>query len=117
MRNLLLAGTAGLLMVVGVARAASAYEANPNVPNWSPYSIMGFAGTSDGYANPGYGGNPGYPAGTQPMDEGRSAYVDPGYHRHRHVQPGYDYGADPDAQNMGYDSNRFPGFGDTGSQY
>ena len=37
MRNLLLAGTAGLLFAFGAAGAANAN--NPNVPTWSPYSI------------------------------------------------------------------------------
>ena len=37
MRNLLFAGTAGLLLVVGAAGAANAN--NPNVPTWSPLSI------------------------------------------------------------------------------
>ena len=37
MRNLLLAGTAGLVLTIGAAGAA--YANNPNVPIWSPLSI------------------------------------------------------------------------------
>jgi hypothetical protein len=83
MRNILLAGTAGLLLAAAVTMA-NATEQNPNVPNWSPYAIMGFGGNANAYANPGYGGNPGYPprpAGVG-MDEGRAAYVDPFFWAH-----------------------------------
>jgi len=76
MRNLFLAGTVGLL-IIGVADVASAYEANPNVPNSSPYTLMGFPGEDNVIANPGYGGNPGFSAGTWPRVEGRAAYVEP----------------------------------------
>ena len=38
MRNTLMAGTAGLLIVLGAAGAANA--ANPNVPTYSPYTLM-----------------------------------------------------------------------------
>lgn len=38
MRNILLAGTAGLLLAIGAAGVANA--ANPNVPTYSPYSLM-----------------------------------------------------------------------------
>jgi hypothetical protein len=37
LRNLLLAGTAGLVLTIGAAGAA--YANNPNVPIWSPLSI------------------------------------------------------------------------------
>jgi hypothetical protein len=37
MRNLLIAGTAGLMLAVGATGAA--YANNPNVPMWSPLSI------------------------------------------------------------------------------
>jgi hypothetical protein len=99
MQNILLAGTAGVFLAVGAASAA-----NPNVPSWSPYAIMGFdsaAPTS----------NPGPRADEMARVEGRAAYVDPSY---RHFKPGYDYAADPAPS---YDDNRFPGFGDTGSQF
>jgi hypothetical protein len=99
MRNLLLAGTAGLLVILGAAGVANA--ANPNVPSWSPYAAMGYQGD----------------APEMDPKDGRAAYVDPGYHRHRHAQPGYGYDTDPDARNMSYDVNRPPGFGDTGSQF
>jgi hypothetical protein len=75
MRNLFLLGAVGLF-IVGEADAASAYEANPNVPNSSPYTLMGFPGEDNVIANPGYGGNPGFPAGTWPRVEGRAAYID-----------------------------------------
>jgi hypothetical protein len=37
MRNMLTAGIAGLVLAIGAAGAAYAY--NPNVPSWSPLSI------------------------------------------------------------------------------
>jgi hypothetical protein len=37
MRNLLVAGTAGLMLAIGATGAA--YANNPNVPAWSPLSI------------------------------------------------------------------------------
>jgi hypothetical protein len=64
MRNLLLAGTAGLLLSVGAAGAANA--ANPNVPGWSPYSIMAY----DAPPPP----PPMYHPGRR-MSEARAAYV------------------------------------------
>jgi hypothetical protein len=99
MRNLLLAGAAGLF-IIGAASTASAYTANPNAPNWSPYTIMGFAGDDNIAANPGYGGNPGYAVGTGPGDEGRAAYVEPMHHRHWR-QP-----ASEGDQPSGYDNTR-----------
>jgi hypothetical protein len=41
MRNLLAAGTAGLFLVFGAAGGV-AHAQNPNVPSWSPYSIVGY---------------------------------------------------------------------------
>ena len=99
MRNLLLAGTAGLLVILGAAGVANA--ANPNASSWSPYAAMGYRDD----------------ARAMDPNDGRAAYVDPGYHRHRHAQPGYGYDTDPDARNTSYDVNRPPGFGDTGSQF
>ena len=66
MRNLLMAGTAGLLLALGAVGAANAD--NPNVPSYSPYAIMG----------------PGAASSPMPwvvVTEGRSAYVeaDQGY--------------------------------------
>jgi hypothetical protein len=113
MKTLLLAGTAGL-MIFG---ATAAYASNPNVPNWSPYAIMAYDSTGPAYANPGYGGNPGYPPelrGAGP-DEGRAAYIDSDYrYRSGYSNGGY---ADPHPQNTGYDNARensaYPaGFGD-----
>jgi hypothetical protein len=89
MRNLLLAGTAGLLLTFGAAGAANA--ANPNVPASSPYALtdVGPQTRPPGYADPNYGydGDPGYV-------EGRAAYVDPdsGYDDTGYVDPGYGYG-------------------------
>jgi hypothetical protein len=37
MRNLLIAGTFGLILTIGAA--GGAYANNPNVPSWSPLSI------------------------------------------------------------------------------
>jgi hypothetical protein len=104
MRKLLLAGTAGLLIAAGATSVASAYTANPNVPNWSPYTIMGFAGDGNVAPNPGYGGNPGFPAGTQPVDEGRSAYIEPIHHRHWNHPAGANTGMGDDP--TGYDNSR-----------
>ena len=103
MRNLIISGTAGLLLTI--AGGAAAYASNPNVPNWSPYAVVAFAANGTTIANPGYGDNPGYPprfvgAG---MSEGRSAFIEPGYDRARY---GNGYGAHPEAQNTGYDNSR-----------
>jgi hypothetical protein len=81
MRNLLLAGTAGLFVALG---AANAYA----VPQNSPYATMVPPGAVDGYApddSPVYGA----PLLADPMVEGRSAYVDPDSD---YVDPGYGYG-------------------------
>lgn len=84
MRNLLVAGTAGLLIALGAAGAANA--ANPNVPTYSPYTIMNIPGSvpeADRTSKPVaeadrvYGYNQG-----SGMVEGRAAFVDEG-------QPGY----------------------------
>jgi hypothetical protein len=77
MRNLLMAGTAGLFLALG---AASAYA----VPQNSPYATMAPPGAVDGYTQ---GNGPMY--NDEPMVEGRSAYVDPDY---GYSDPGY---ADP----------------------
>lgn len=98
MRNLLLAGTVGFL-ILGAASSASAYTANPNVPNWSPYTLQGFPGDGNVVANPGYGGNPGFAVGGM-GDEGRAAYVERMHHAHwRHPV----YQGD---QPSGYDNTR-----------
>jgi hypothetical protein len=99
MRSLLLAGAAGLF-IVGAASAASADTANPNVPNWSPYTIMGFPGDDTVVANPGYGGNPGFPAGTWRRNEGRAAYIEPTSRDYR----GYPAGGSD--RPTGYDNTR-----------
>jgi hypothetical protein len=99
MRNLLLAGAAGLF-IVGTASAAFADTANPNVPNWSPYAIMGFPGDERVVANPGYGGNPGFPAGAWHGNEGRAAYIEPTYQNH------WRYPAEGSDRPTGYDNTR-----------
>ena len=63
MRNLLFAGTAGLLLVVGAAGAANAN--NPNVPTWSPLSINTNLGQTMVRHR------------AHRMTEGRAAYVKP----------------------------------------
>jgi hypothetical protein len=87
MRNALMAGTAGLLIVLGAAGAANA--ANPNVPTYSPYTLMNVPGSvpeAVRTSNPVYQADQGYGddrgAG---MTEGRAAYVDDGS-----MRPGYD---------------------------
>jgi hypothetical protein len=97
MRNLFFAGTAGLMLACGAIGVANA--ANPNVPSSSPYAIMGFD-TATLNAAP----------RRDAIVEGRAAYIDSDY---RHFDAGHDYTADP----APYDDNRFPGFGDTGSQF
>jgi hypothetical protein len=103
MRNMFLAGTVGLF-IVGVADTASAHEANPNVPNSSPYTLMGFPGEDTVVANPGYGGNPGFPAGTWPRLEGRAAYVEPTHSSHGHHSIDWRLGTGDDKS--GYDNSR-----------
>ena len=76
LRNILMAGTAGLFIVLG---AGYANADNCDVPYNSPYRTMG--------AYSAYCGDYGYPNG--PMVEGRSAYVDPDY-------DAYPYDAYPD---------------------
>jgi hypothetical protein len=61
MRNLLIAGTAGLLLAVGATGAA--YANNPNVPIWSPLSINTDIG------------RPMYRHHAHRMSEERAAYV------------------------------------------
>ena len=102
MRNLIIAGTTGLLLTLG---GSAAYASNPNVPNWSPYAVMAFDANGPTIANPGYGDNPGYPPRYQgpAMSEGRSAFIEPGYDRVRYRNG---YGANPEAQNTGYDNSR-----------
>jgi hypothetical protein len=86
MRNLLMAGTAGLFITLG---AASAYA----VPQNSPYATMVPPGAVDGYqpdTGPSYI-DPNYTYGNEPMVEGRAAEVDPYYSDPGYVYP--DYGA------------------------
>ena len=86
MRNLLLAGTAGLILTLG---AATAYA----VPQNSPYATMVPPDAVDGYStdnDPNYN-DPNY--GNSGLIEGRSAYVDPqyGYNDPAYADPGYGY--------------------------
>ncbi|WP_158815575.1 hypothetical protein [Methylocapsa sp. S129] len=87
MRNLLLAGTAGLFLALG---AANAYAVAPN----SPYATMVPPGAVDGYAPDNgypYYADPGY--GDPGLVQGRAAYVDPDYAYNDpvYVDPGYGY--------------------------
>jgi hypothetical protein len=62
--------------------AGAAYAANPNVPNWSPYQVMAYGSNAPTYANPGYGGNPGFPPELEGAGMGYGpgpAYANPGY--------------------------------------
>ena len=91
MRSILMAGTAGLFLVLG---AGYANADNCAVPNNSPYRTMGAWSSACGdYGNPGYDG---------PIVEGRSAYVDPDYG----VDPYYAY---PDADDGFYGSGGWEG--------
>lgn len=62
MRNALLAAAAGLSLSVGAIGAAGA--ANPNVPSWSPYAVMGYAAA---------------PANPRAMTERRAAQTGAGF--------------------------------------
>ena len=62
MRNLLIAGTVGLVLTIGAAGAA--YANNPNVPIWSPLSINTNVGHTMYYHS-------------HRMSEHRAAYVVP----------------------------------------
>ena len=84
MRNILLAGTAGLFLTLG---AASAYA----VPQNSPYATMVPPSAVDGYQpdnGPSYV-DPGYTYDNEPMIEGRAAEVDPYYGAPGYVYPDY----------------------------
>jgi hypothetical protein len=70
MRNLLLAGTAGLLVTLGAAGAGNAAQPNPNVPSWSPYAIGAYEGAPQTSSR--------LPAHRM-MSEGRAAYVKPAH--------------------------------------
>jgi hypothetical protein len=70
MRNILMAGTAGLLIALGAAGAANA--ANPNVPTYSPYTLMEIPGSVPDVARTSK------PVATADQVEGRAAYVDDG---------------------------------------
>jgi hypothetical protein len=76
MRNALMAGTAGLLIVLGAAGAANA--ANPNVPTYSPYTLMYVPGSVPDVERTSK------PVMAADQVEGRAAYIDDGA-----VQPGY----------------------------
>ena len=74
MRNLLLAGAAGLFLAIG---AANAYA----VPQNSPYATLVPPNAVDGYdsgSGPVYGGQD-YGYESEPTVQERSAYVDPEY--------------------------------------
>lgn len=60
MRNVLIVASASLLISMGVSSASPAAQPNPNVPSYSPYSLMQVP-----------------PAPTW-RQEGRSAFVEPG---------------------------------------
>jgi hypothetical protein len=64
MRKVLAIGT---LALSGALGAGAAYASNPNVPSWSPYSLMQVSepAPSSTFASPSFG-----------MTERRAAYVD-----------------------------------------
>ena len=62
MRNVLMCGTAGLLLTFGAVGVANAE--NPNVPSYSPYAIMAYDAS---------------PAPMVPVVEHRTAYEGGGY--------------------------------------
>lgn len=80
MRNVLMAGTAGLFLALGAAGAANA--ANPNVPSYSPYAIMAYDGSPSAPLLPFVSGGPVFGSDRGPdagMSEGRAAFIDDGY--------------------------------------
>ena len=94
MRSILMAGTAGLFLVLG---AGYANADNCEVPYNSPYRTMGAWSSACGdYGGPTYGS----------IVEGRSAYVDPDY------DPGYVY---PDYDNTPLDGGFYFGGGRSGN--
>jgi hypothetical protein len=132
MKNMLLAGTAAFSIVIGAASAFAAN--NPNVPSWSPYAVMAYDGNSGYGNNPFYPGadegrsayveprqiNNGWQYGTDPHpvnsgydnqrsnsaypNEGRAAYVEPGWNGGGDWQ--YRDNSDPHPINSGYDNQR-----------
>jgi hypothetical protein len=66
MRKILAIGTLALTVALG---AGAAYADNPNVPSWSPYSLVQVSqpAAPSMFANPNFG-----------MTETRAAYVDTG---------------------------------------
>src|ERR1700726_4964877 len=90
LRNLIMAGRAGLLLALGVTGAANA--ANPNVPASSPYALLDVAPSSAaphngrGYLDDGHGNDRGPLRGTT---ERRAAYTGAGA---IYGRPGSDYG-------------------------
>ena len=119
MRNLLVAGAAGLLLTMG---AGAAYASNPNVPNWSPYTIMAYQPNGPAYVNPGHGDNYGFPPRLESggVNEGRAAFIDPGF---RPFFPGDNgYAQNSGDRPTGYDNTRensaYPqGVGEDGWRY
>jgi hypothetical protein len=119
MRNLLVAGAAGVLLTMG---AGAAYASNPNVPNWSPYAIMAYDPNGPTYVNPGHGDNYGYPPRYEPgsMGEGRAAFIDPDYNPNYSGGSGYapNWGDRPSGYDNTRENSAYPsGFGDSGSRY
>jgi hypothetical protein len=87
MRNALMAGTAGLFIVLGAAGTANA--ANPNVPTYSPYTLMNVPGSVPEAARtskPVFLADQTYGDDRGDMAEGRAAYVDDGS-----LRPDYDH--------------------------
>jgi hypothetical protein len=68
MRNILIAGAAGLLFTMGAVGVANATQPNPNVASWSPYAIGAYGGPPQSMA---------HRSTHRMMNEGRAAYVKP----------------------------------------
>jgi hypothetical protein len=81
MRNILIAGAAGLFLVLG---AGYANADNCDAPYNSPYRTMGAWSSACG--------DYGYPNAYGPVVEGRSAYVDPDYGVYPYAYPDADDG-------------------------
>jgi hypothetical protein len=76
MRNLLLAGTAGLFLAFGAASAYAVPQNSPYATMVPPAAVDGYTPDGSAYACPGDSAQVGCPDG---MVEGRAAVVDPDY--------------------------------------
>jgi hypothetical protein len=109
MRNLLLAGTAGLFLALGAATAYAVPQNSPYATMVPPDAVDGYvADNGPAYGCQGYAQDAGCPGG---MIEGRSALVDPeyAYGGSDYIDPGYGYYGGPRAMGGRFGDGRFGG--------